>query len=88
MEQNPTEVSQGLGGGFWSSVVTGGTGLINSFNYKAQDKQIELANAQAEIARAQADAAPKTSSNKTVIAIAIVIAVIAVAYFFTRKNKA
>lgn len=73
---------------FWGSIIQGGTNLINSFNYKKQENDILIAQANAEALRAQSDLAnvpQRTKSNVIWIVAVIAVAVIVMLVISKRK---
>lgn len=71
----------------WGNIVSGVTGIVNGFNYKAQQNQIALAQANADAARANADASANTGKNKAVwIAVAIIVVIVLIVLLKPKSN--
>lgn len=87
--QNAEQVGSSFNNaGFWGSIVGAGVNLVNSFNYRKQENDIEIARANAEALRAQSDLAnvpQRTKSN--VIWIIAVIAVVVIVLLLISKRK-
>lgn len=77
---------EGLGGGFWSSVVNGAVGLTNSFNYRAQENNIALAQINADAQKSANDADRAGKNSRTIIIVGVVIAVLIMAMMFAGKK--
>lgn len=73
---------------FWGSVIGGATDIMNSFNYKKQENDIQLASANAQAMSAQyqlANIPRETKSN--VIWIIATIAIVVVIVIIISKKK-
>jgi t-SNARE complex subunit (syntaxin) len=70
----------------WGSVVGGVTDLVGEFNYKGQENEIALAQANAEIARANAESSPE-NTKKNIIWIVVVIAVVVIVLIMMSRKS-
>lgn len=62
-------------------------GLANSFNYKKQENDLQMAQANVEIARANASANKPNNTGKIILIVLAVVTVSAIGYFLIIKKK-
>ncbi len=87
---NSKDASKGMqNGAFWGSLVGAVGGLVNSFNYRAQENEIEVARLNAEAARANAGAynVPVVGSvDKNYVNAGVALVVVVVLVLIFKKN--
>jgi len=72
------------GGGLFGGIASAVSGITHDFNYKAQENELAIAQANAQAALAQANAPQQ--KNNTVLYVITVVVVVVIVVLFRRKK--
>lgn len=89
-DEKTDDSKESTGGGllsdstFWSSAIAGGVSLVDSFNYKKQENELAIAQANADAERSKADSSNSENAPKTGMIILGILVVVVVGFFIVK----